>query len=116
MGIVALPAMNVEDTFNISDAMGNAMTYQIAPNTYEFYFYVNIPVEEPMVRIRVMDIDNTPLDNLEVYVDTPMGTFSAMSDDYGYALFPASAFVDKKKAKVRFTVTKEYRMRKKQQG
>ncbi len=116
MGIVALPAMNVEDTFNISDAMGNAMTYQIAPDTYEFYFYVNIPVEEPMVRIRVMDIDNTPLDNLEVYVDTPMGTFSAMSDDYGYALFPASAFVDKKKAKVRFTVTKEYRMRKKQQG
>lgn len=116
MGIVALPAMYVDETFNISDAMDNAMTYQITPDTNEFYFYVNIPVEEPMVRIRVLDIDNTPLDNLDVYVDTPMGTFSAMSDDYGYALFPASAFADKKKAKVRFTVTKEYRMRKKQQG
>ena len=113
MGIVALPAMNVEETFNISDAMGNAVTYQIMPDSQEFYFYVTIPVEEPMVRIRVLDVDNTPLDNLDVYVDTPMGTFSAISDDYGYATFPASAFVDKKKAKVRFTVTKEYRKRKK---
>ena len=113
MGIVALPGMNIDETFSVSDAMGNTMTYQITPDTNEFYFYVNI--QEQMVRIRVLDTDNTPLDNLPVYVDTPLGTFSSMSDDYGYALFPASAFVDKQKAKVRFTVTKEYRMRKKQQ-
>ena len=114
MGIVALPGMNLGDAFSISDAMGNTTNYQITPDANEFYFYVNI--QEQMVRIRVLDTDNTPLDNLPVYVDTPLGTFSSMSDDYGYALFPASAFVDQQKAKVRFTVTKEYRNRKKQRG
>ena len=114
-GSVLLPPMNENDTFNVADQMGNAMTYQIAEGVNEFYFYVTIPEppqEEPMVRIRVLDIDGTPLDNLPVYVDTPLGTFSSMSDDDGYALFPASAFVDKKKAKVRFEITEEYRMRK----
>ena len=116
-GSVVLPPMNINDSFNVADQTGNAMTYQIAEGVNEFYFYVNIPEapqEEPMVRIRVLDIDGTPLDNLPVYVDTPLGTFSSMSDNYGYALFPASAFVDKQKAKVRFEVTKEYRMRKNQ--
>ncbi len=71
------------------------------------YIYV---VEDKQVRIRVLDYDGSPLDNVMVYVDTKKGvTLSAMSDAEGYALFPANAFENGKKAKVHFKIPKEYR-------
>lgn len=72
-------------------------------------------VEDKQVRIRVLDFDGTPLDNIMVYVDTKKGvTISCMSDADGYATFPANAFQNNKKAKVHFKVTKEYREKREQ--
>ncbi len=115
-GVIILPEMSVEDTFSVTDHTGLSQSYHVTPENYDFIFQVNLPLEERVVRIRVLDRDGSPLDYIPVYVDTPLGTFSSTSDHDGYAIFPASAFVDKKKAKIRFTITKEYKKRKKQQG
>lgn len=73
-------------------------------------------VEDKQVRIRVLDYDGTPLDNIMVYVDTKKGvTISGLSDANGYATFPANAFEHGKKAKIHFKVTKEYREKREQQ-
>lgn len=70
------------------------------------------PPAKKDVRVRILDLDGTPLDNVEVFIDQPGGsTISAISDADGYATFPRDTFIDKKKSKIRFTLTKEYRQR-----
>ncbi len=69
------------------------------------------PTPEPAkpVRVRILDIDGSPLDNVTVYLDQPGGkTISAVTDSEGYATFPRDTFVHKKKSKLRFSLSREY--------
>lgn len=65
--------------------------------------------EAKPVRIRILDLDGSPLDNVTVFLDQPGGkTISAVTDGEGYATFPRDTFVDKKKSKIRFSLSREY--------
>lgn len=107
---------------HVSSPEGGEQIYELSLDKTEndFVYRINqeTPVPEPepepeMVRIRILDYDGSPLDNIMVHIDIKKGeTLSAMSDEEGYATFPASSFTDNKKAKVRFVVPKEYREKK----
>jgi len=133
-GKAVLPEMKIGEQFGISDATGKSEGYQVEENhgDYLFPIFVEPPVvetppppqpplppppppQERFVRIHILDRHGNALDNITVFVDTPTGTLSSVSDADGYAVFPASAFVNGQKAKVRFTVSKEYKKMKKEQ-
>lgn len=64
---------------------------------------------EKQVTIHLLDYDGKPLPNLEVFIDTRNGKLTGITDTEGYVSFPASYFPNKKKAKLYFLVSKEYR-------
>lgn len=120
------------DTLTVTDSEGAEQRYALSPAAEDnnFTFRIEIEKEKPEepviptppapapaapkkpVRVRILDIDGSPLDNVEVFIDQPGGTtLSAMTDADGYAEFAPDTFVDKKKSKIRFRLTKEYQQR-----
>lgn len=107
-------------TLEVKSEKGPDATFELSPDEpNEFIYHVDLPeVKKPepprpeprKVKVRILDIDGTPLDGVEVFIDQPGGTtISAVSDADGVATFPRDTFVDKKKSNVRFVLTAEYR-------
>ncbi len=106
-------------TLRVSSADGDPAEFKISPDgDNDFVYQVNLPLETPppppepeprKVYIRILDVDGSPLDGVEVHVDQPGGvTVTAVSNADGVAEFPRDTFVDKKKSNVRFVLTAEY--------
>lgn len=67
------------------------------------------PDSEKQVKIHLLDYDGKPLPNLEVSVDTRNGKLTGVTDAEGYVSFPANYFPNKKRVKLHFLVSEEYR-------
>lgn len=64
---------------------------------------------EKQVKIHLLDYDGKPLPNLEVSVDTRNGKLTGVTDAEGYVSFPMNYFPNKKRVKLHFLVSEEYR-------
>ena len=70
------------------------------------------PSEPKMVRFRLLGYKGIPLPELEFTIKTKKnGILTGVTDDNGYAEFPANLFTNGERPKIKFTITKEYQKR-----
>ncbi|MCM1520075.1 MAG: hypothetical protein NC098_04760 [Lachnoclostridium sp.] len=134
-GIIAADnvMMTGDDRLQVEAEYGEPMEYTLSPvrENNDFEYRVTLPVKEEVkpplppvppeppvkkpVRVHLLDLDGSPLDFVDVFIDQPNGTtVTATTDADGWATFPRDTFVDKKKSKLRFKLTKEYQERRRQ--
>ena len=107
-GIVRIDSLEEGTEVKVADGADPSNIVKLTLQRGENKVVIKIPpsipasVEPVMVRIGFFDIDGSPLQNIEITLDTPTGQYKKVTDDKGNIWLPESSFVHKKKVRFSF--------------